>query len=177
MDSSKLNDWLQVVGIFAVVASLIFVGLQMKQTDDIATVEILNESGTRTRELKTLIAENADVWGRGCIGEELTDAERIRFGQVYTAYTNAAYIGWKRVIVAGLSDFDPQFLINSVAANLHRFSGLRSLQATRAEWDANGRQYTDPYISLYSQKLAARLAELAEIEPEPIVDVTWCGRL
>ena len=36
MDSAKLNDWMQVVGIFAVVASLIFVGLQMKQAQDIA---------------------------------------------------------------------------------------------------------------------------------------------
>ena len=36
MDSAKLNDWMQVIGIFAVVASLIFVGLQMKQTHEIA---------------------------------------------------------------------------------------------------------------------------------------------
>jgi hypothetical protein len=36
MDSAKFNDWMHVVGIFAVVASLIFVGLQMKQTHEIA---------------------------------------------------------------------------------------------------------------------------------------------
>jgi hypothetical protein len=36
MDSAKLNDWLQVVGIFALVASLIFVGLQMRQDHEIA---------------------------------------------------------------------------------------------------------------------------------------------
>ena len=36
MDSAKLNDWMQVVGIFALVASLIFVGLQMKQNQEIA---------------------------------------------------------------------------------------------------------------------------------------------
>ncbi len=35
-DSAKLSDWMQVVGIFALVASLIFVGLQMKQTQEIA---------------------------------------------------------------------------------------------------------------------------------------------
>ena len=29
MDSAKLNDWMHVVGIFALVASLIFVGLRM----------------------------------------------------------------------------------------------------------------------------------------------------
>ena len=36
MDSAKLNDWMQVIVFFALVASLIFVCLQMKQTQDIA---------------------------------------------------------------------------------------------------------------------------------------------
>jgi hypothetical protein len=35
-DMSKINDWLQVVGMFGVIASLIFVGLQMKQAHEIA---------------------------------------------------------------------------------------------------------------------------------------------
>jgi len=44
MDSAKLNDWMQVVGIFAVVASLIFVGLQMRQDQLIARAELTSES-------------------------------------------------------------------------------------------------------------------------------------
>lgn len=36
MNSGKLNDWLQVVGLFAVFGSLIFVGLQMRQEQRIA---------------------------------------------------------------------------------------------------------------------------------------------
>lgn len=36
MDSAKLHDWLQVVGLFGVIGSLIFVGLQMKQDREIA---------------------------------------------------------------------------------------------------------------------------------------------
>jgi hypothetical protein len=36
MDFAKINDWLQVIGMFGVIASLIFVGLQMKQTQEIA---------------------------------------------------------------------------------------------------------------------------------------------
>jgi hypothetical protein len=39
MDSAKLNDWMQVIGIFAVVASLIFVALQMKQSQEIAIAD------------------------------------------------------------------------------------------------------------------------------------------
>jgi len=36
MDLAKLNEWLQVVGLFGVMASLVFVGLQIKQDRDIA---------------------------------------------------------------------------------------------------------------------------------------------
>ena len=36
MDSSKVNDWLQVVGLFGVIASLVFVGLEMQQAKQIA---------------------------------------------------------------------------------------------------------------------------------------------
>lgn len=43
MDSAKLNDWIQVIGIFAVVASLIFVGLQMKQSQEIAVANLYQE--------------------------------------------------------------------------------------------------------------------------------------
>lgn len=39
MDSAKLNDWMQVLGIFALVASLVFVGIQLKQTHDIALAD------------------------------------------------------------------------------------------------------------------------------------------
>ena len=36
VDTSKINEWLQVVGMFGVIASLVFVGLQLKQTQQIA---------------------------------------------------------------------------------------------------------------------------------------------
>ena len=36
MDSAKLSDWMQVVGIFALIVSLVFVGLQMQQDHAIA---------------------------------------------------------------------------------------------------------------------------------------------
>lgn len=39
MNSSKINDWLQIVGLFGVIASLVFVGLQMRQDREIALSE------------------------------------------------------------------------------------------------------------------------------------------
>ena len=56
MDSAKLNDWMQVAGIFAVVASLIFVGLQMQQDRDIA---LFAATQARTDTTVQSIAANA----------------------------------------------------------------------------------------------------------------------
>ena len=37
--SAKLKDWLEIVGLFAVVASLLFVGMQMRQEAAIAATD------------------------------------------------------------------------------------------------------------------------------------------
>ena len=36
MLTEKINDWLQIVGMVGIIGSLIFVGLQLKQSQDIA---------------------------------------------------------------------------------------------------------------------------------------------
>jgi hypothetical protein len=55
MDLSKVNDWLQVIGVFGVIASLIFVGIQLKQTQDIAL------AGTYNARASTTVDANAGV--------------------------------------------------------------------------------------------------------------------
>jgi len=39
VNSAKVNDWLQIAGLFGVMGSLVFVGLQLKQTQSIALSE------------------------------------------------------------------------------------------------------------------------------------------
>ena len=58
MDSSKLNDWLQVAGLFGVIASLIFVGLQMKQADSIAESDVYQERAIAGRETNLTLSTN-----------------------------------------------------------------------------------------------------------------------
>ena len=56
MSSSKLNDWLQVIGLFGVIASLVFVGLQMMQDREIALSAIYQERASAVPEFFTSIA-------------------------------------------------------------------------------------------------------------------------
>jgi hypothetical protein len=58
MDSSKINDWLQVVGLFGVIGSLLFVGLQMKQEHEIALSQIYQARSDTTVEQLRGLADN-----------------------------------------------------------------------------------------------------------------------
>ncbi len=61
MDSAKLNDWMQVIGIFALVASLIFVGLQMKQAHEIALADQYQSRSQTTIDFMLVRMESDDV--------------------------------------------------------------------------------------------------------------------
>ena len=56
MSSSQLNDWLQVIGLFGVIASLVFVGLQMMQDREIALSAIYQERAASATEFYVAIA-------------------------------------------------------------------------------------------------------------------------
>ena len=58
MITRKLEDWLQIIGLFSVVGSLIFVGLQMKQAHEIALAEIWQARTTAVVETNMSVASN-----------------------------------------------------------------------------------------------------------------------
>lgn len=58
MKSNKWRDWLEVVGIFSVVASLIFVGLQMRQAHEISLSQAYQARTTVASEWNVALASN-----------------------------------------------------------------------------------------------------------------------
>ena len=177
MDSAKLNDWMQVIGIFAVVASLVFVGLQMKQAQEIATVELLNDAGSAARETAALLTDNADSWYAGCSGDELSGEDQLRFAHTHKALTLIAYTTWRRYAHTDITSVDGQSVINAYAANMHRYPGFRSMRESTDKWDINGRQYRDDYIDYWLNAISKRISELEQLEPEPDAPLEFCGRL
>jgi len=73
MNSAKINDWMQVIGIFAVVASLVFVGLQMKQAHEIALAAQYHERTVLAADYVLAQHEhgNFEIWATLC-GQEFS---------------------------------------------------------------------------------------------------------
>lgn len=100
MDSEKLNDWLQVVGTFGLVASLIFVGLEMRQAQVISMSQTYQSRTAATVEWNSAFAANAAALSgfrkaREGNDDQITiqeyDALRRTMSGMYFLYDNAHY--------------------------------------------------------------------------------------
>jgi hypothetical protein len=96
MNSAKLREWLEIIGILAVVASLVFVGIEIRQTSRAALEEsFVGDLGTMIA-LEEIVVENSDVWLRGCRAEELNDVERVQFTRMYHMHEFLFFMRWLR---------------------------------------------------------------------------------
>lgn len=124
MDFRKFNEVAELVGIAAIVASLIFVGLQMKQASDIAQNEVslgVYETGI---DINNEMSEHAEIWIRGSRGDELDETEAFIFGNLIQNLNSQAY--WARGMRAQLGE--DERLSNEVynfARILHENPGAR----------------------------------------------------
>jgi len=128
MNSAKINDWIQVVGIFAVVASLMFVGLQMRQDRVIATAEAFTSRSVAVTELAALIGSNKALWISGLNGDELPEEDRAAFQAMVEAVESYFVALYMRVNSIGWLSFGgerSQQQISNYAFALYLHKGLR----------------------------------------------------
>lgn len=90
MNSARLSDWLQVIGLFGVIASLVFVGLQMMQDREIALSAIYQERAAAAAEFyvaRASIPENREALAKMQSGGSLslTTGEMIAFQSIALA--------------------------------------------------------------------------------------------
>ncbi len=175
MDSARTNDWLQILGMLGIIASLIFVGVQVRQTQRVGEGEELTNFAALSVAVRSLFIDNAEVWRKACLDEELSAEEKTKAAMLYKAYAEFSYTVGSAALV-GISQADSQFLVNRYAANIHRYPGFAKLADAQTEWVRLGEDGLDVgAVQFLYEAINARLAVLQEIEPNPTFDVMWCG--
>jgi len=94
----KNTDWktvAELVGIVAIVASLLFLGLQLKLSHEIAVSEINASHHSSLVELHNGIADHADVWYRGNAGLDLDQAETLIYRALLESVEEQHRIQWR----------------------------------------------------------------------------------
>ena len=79
------TDWksyAELLGMVAVVASLVFVGLELRQSQKIASAEMLANDWANLLEVTNAKIDNAEVWIKGNTSQKMSPVEEEIFGQL-----------------------------------------------------------------------------------------------
>ena len=127
MAQKNWKDIAELIGITAIVASLVFVGMQMKQSQQLAFAESAQMMRANSIEQGSLEAQHIDVWLRGNSGEELSREERAIYEILFTQKQNQWFFNWLALDRIGTEyeGVGPQ----SLARFLHQNPGAQ------AEWE------------------------------------------
>jgi hypothetical protein len=171
--STKLRDWLEIVGLFSVVASLIFVGMQMRQEVAIAATESVWSRSAAITTLSELVNNNSAVWIAGLRGEELTLAEEAEFqgmAEAVESYFVATYVRFSsfRSLIGGP---EAQQAIDDYAYALYAHKGLQRVWRTQLNyWVARDSAYgSESRTETFSGAVESTLRQLDE-RAAPIPD-------
>lgn len=155
----KRTNWKEVaelVGITAVVGSLIFVGLQVQQDRSVALAQLYADHDDTQIEWARLISENNDVWVRGLKNEELSNLDSSIFFALAGAYFNKEANRYSRAIL--ISGIPPEGISIRFANNIHSYPGL-DLAWMRQDWVRNKVQHQDTPFGLFVEEVNVLLGE------------------
>lgn len=166
MEHRNIREIAEIIGIAAIVASLIFVGLQLRQSDQIARAEIQATFGMMSIETAALINDHSDVWIRGDAQEELSDADTAIFANLVIAVNDANYSNfWQTWQIDG--EQSALEYLDDFSGFLHRHPGVRQVWRER---EANLKRYRialgsyDEDTLLYVDTILNNLDELDRIQ-------------
>ena len=163
MKSIDWKDIAEFVGISAIVASLVFVGLQLKQSQEIAIAEAFLSILASEIEATDSINENADLWARANNGAELSAAEQVIFENLVRTLHRTAGISRAQLRRLGHDDAADGQLTN-FAIFLHENPAARQVWVTQSgTYNYYQNQLTGRNLNR-GGLLRAKLAELDRVQ-------------
>jgi hypothetical protein len=113
------------IGIGAIVASLVFVGLQLRQESEIAVREGSSAFVATTVELARLFSDNEEVWRKGLRDDPLTESEQVTYNALVRVFFIERVNRFRRRQLSVGSRDDAMEVPKFVALYMYQYPGLR----------------------------------------------------
>ena len=165
MNTKGWREVAELIGIAAIVASLVFVGLQLRQEQNIAVAALgQSEIASRT-DLNLGMSEFAEVWDKSNRGEPLSGAESLIMESLIDAWFRRALIGSQdREGLGGGSDSTSRRLFSVF---LYQNTGARCIWEIQREKERKYIQHLNPrstFINDFAEEVRLDLMSLDELE-------------
>jgi len=124
--SQLLGNYGEFIGAIAIVVTLIYLAVQLRQNTAIAMINGTEDNGAMLFYWAELVAENPQVWVKGLSGEDLSAEESAVFWVLASASDFRHFTPWLRANSIGASDQLGRQFVRSQAFDIYTSPGLLS---------------------------------------------------
>ena len=164
MKTTNWKDFAELIGIAAIVASLLFVGLQMRQEKHIAEAQMYSERDDTTIELARLINDSADVWMKGLEGADLSESEQLKFDVLARVFYLDRVLRYERAKRLGTAN--PENIASFMAFYLYQYPGLRdAFNRQQVKYGTMNKAFGFPVTTEMTREVQRILPELDARSP------------
>jgi hypothetical protein len=132
MKNTNWKDTAELIGIVAIVASLIFVGLQLMQDRRLTQAQIVGDQDDTQIEWARIQSENHELWVKGLDGEELDKLSMARFEPLAGAYFSKRSLLFQRL--SNIGGIEPESIAAETAHIILSHPGLKPEWSKRVSW-------------------------------------------
>ena len=158
MKSLHWRDVADLVGVAAIVASLIFVGLQLRQDRKLGMADITSARTESAVTLTQLVTENRELWIKGLDGAQLSTAEEMTFFAIAETIETYLFEEWSNLRQIGDGEF-ADAVLRDYAYQIYSYPGLRRI------WEEDGeRLRSQESMNLGNEFRTAVNEELADLQ-------------
>jgi hypothetical protein len=101
MKKIDLGQTITILANIGVIGGLVFVGLQLRQEQEIAQSNRVQSASDSIRAWAELVTDNTEFWARGLAGEPLAAEEAIAFRAMAEAYEARFFAQWRSAMLTG----------------------------------------------------------------------------
>jgi hypothetical protein len=170
MDLRTLGE---TIAVTSVVLSLIFVGYELRLSRSIARSAEFVMAADVAESALALQATHADVWQRGCVGEELSAQDQVIFAKVYRAVVTVRFSGWARSLI-GITEGRPEYWAFGTALDRYRFPGFNEMWLNDFR-SRNANLSYETSLDSWGQAVEAPYTELLDSGPPKSISAGFCG--
>ena len=134
MATRNWREAAELIGIIAIVGSLLFVGYQLRQDRLIAQAQMSLDYEIKQTEVSGLIAEHSDVWARGLANEQLDPADEAVFDTLVHALSVKYDATFDRAQTQLGTRSDTSGIARQFAMHIYSHPGLRRAWAKRCDY-------------------------------------------
>ena len=129
MKKANWKDITELVGLVAIVASLIFLAFEIRQAKNVAVSAADMAHSQVVMARQSLINEHPEIWAKGNSGAELNEADTVIFENLVNAKMTQAFNDWHSYDLLG-DDETSEVIMNDFAGWL-----FRNPEARRVWWE------------------------------------------